>query len=203
MRTLTATGHGTVRVTPDAADVRVAAASRADTVAAALAGVEEAVRAVGRTAREHVPADDIASTDLSVWPQHDHQGNPAGHEARHTLTIRCDTVATAGALVGALADEVGDRLVVESVSLVVRDRRSAEDDAREAAYADARRRVEHLALLAGEPLGVVVSASEGAMAVRVGGGVEHAALRSSMDLSFEGGQQAVSTTVTVTWELGG
>jgi uncharacterized protein len=104
--------------------------------------------------------------------------------------------------VSALAERVGDRLVVEGVSLVVADREPAEDRAREAAYADARRRATHLAELAGERLGLVASATEGALSHHVE--MEQAApaaYRSSMDISFEGGQQAVSTSVTVTFQI--
>ena len=34
-------------------------------------------------------------------------GGPAGFEARHSLTVRCPDVATAGALLTALADAGG------------------------------------------------------------------------------------------------
>ncbi len=100
----------------------------------------------------------------------------------------------------ALAERVGDRLVVESVSLVVSDRQPVEDRAREAAYADARRRATHLAELAGERLGLVVSATEGTQSRHID--LEQAvSSRSSLDVSFEGGRKAVSTSVTVTFAI--
>ncbi len=200
MRTLTATGHGTAHVEPDAADVRVAAVARAAGVSDALAGVDAALRLAAATAKEFTDAAEISSAGLSVWPHLDHEGRPAGFEARHTLAIRCSDLAAAGALVGALAERVGDRLVVESVSLVVADRQPAEDQAREAAYADARRRATHLAELAGERLGLVVSATEGRLSDHV---VTEQALgnRSALDISFEGGRQAVSTSVTATFSI--
>lgn len=200
MRLLTVTGHGTTHTEPDAADVRVAAVQRAGSVADAVAGVDAAVRLAGATAREFAEGAQISSSGLSVHPHHDHQGEPNGFVARHSLAIRCPDVASAGALVSALADRVGDRLVVESVSLVVTDRQPAEDRAREAAYIDARRRAEHLAELAGERLGLVQSATDSTQSRHLE--MEQAlSFRSSLDISFEGGQQAVSTSVTVTFQM--
>ena len=201
MRTLTVTGHGTVSVEPDAANVRVAAVQRAASVTDAVAGVDAAVRVAGATAREFTDAAHISSSGLSVWPQHDHQGQATGFEARHSLAIRCPDLAAAGGLVSALAERVGDRLVVEGVSLVVSEPLEGEDRARAAAFEDAQRRAAHLAQLADDVLGQVQAVSEG------GGSSIHAegggtlAYRSSLDISFEGGQQAVSTSVTVTFAL--
>lgn len=199
MRTLTVTGHGIARVEPDAADVRVAAVQRSGSVTDALAGVDDAVRLAGVTAREFTDAAQISSAGLSVWPHHDHQGEPAGFEARHSLAIRCPDLAGAGELVSALAERVGDRLVVESVSLVVADPQQAQDAAREAAFADARRRGTHLAQLAGAGLGPVQVVHEGGVPTMH---VE-AASRSGVEMAFERGQQAVTVTVTVTFALGG
>ena len=198
MRTLTVTGHGVVRVEPDAAVVRVAAVQRSASVTDAVAGVDAAVRLAGATAREFTEATQISSAGLSVWPHHDHQGEPLGFEARHSLTIRCPDLTTAGGLVSALAERVGDRLVVEGVSLVVAEPQPAEDRAREAAFEDARRRGGHLAGLAEGRLGPIQSVVEGgAASVHV----EAAAYRMSRDTSFEGGLQEVATTLTVTFAL--
>jgi uncharacterized protein YggE len=203
MRTLTVTGHGTVQVEPDAADVRVAAVQRAAGVSDAVAGVDAAVRIAGATAREFTDTAQISSAGLSVWPHHDHQGQATGFEARHSLAIRCPDLAAAGGLVSALAERVGDQLVVESVSLVVSDPQQSQDRARAAAFEDARRRGTHLAELADDLLGPVQAVSEGgAPSIHAEGGGSMA-YRSSLDISFEGGQQSVTTTVTVTFALGG
>ncbi len=203
MRTLTVTGHGTVQVEPDAADVRVAAVQRAASVTDAVAGVDAAVRLAGATAREFTDGSHVSSAGLSVWPHHDHQGQAVGFEARHSLAIRCPDLTAAGGLVSALAERVGDRLVVEGVSLVVSDPEAAQDEARAAAFADARRRGAHLAGLADDLLGPVQALSEGGVPSVHAESSGTTALRSSLDVSFEGGQQSVATTVTVTFALGG
>jgi len=131
---------------------------------------------------------------------HDHEGHPSGYEARHSLTIRCGDLAEAGALVTALAADVGHRLQVERVSLVVADTTDTARVARERAFADARSRGEHLAGLAGEALGDVQAISDGAGTsppMPFAGDLRAA----KAEASFEPGETAVSASLTVVFEL--
>jgi uncharacterized protein YggE len=198
-RKVTVTGHGSATAVPDTAVVRVAAVHRAAGMAQALAGAESARAAVVGAAGDAAGELVVSSADLSVWPAHDGEGRRAGFEARHVLTITGGDLESAGALVGRLADEVGDRLQVESVSLSVGDPTAALGAAREAAYADARARAEHLAALSGATLGEVRDVSEGAGAP-VSRGPETVAFKA--DVGFAPGQTVLTSTVTVTWALG-
>jgi uncharacterized protein len=193
-RTITVTGHGSATAVPDTAVVRVAAVHRAAGLAEALAGAESARAAVVAAAGHLV----VSSTDLSVWPAHDNEGKRAGFEARHAITITGGDLDVAGELVGRLAEEVGDRLQVESVSLCVGDPTSALGEAREAAFTEARGRAEHLAALAEVSLGMVKQVAEGA-GPPVARGPEQAAFKA--DVGFAPGQTVLTSTVTVTWAL--
>jgi hypothetical protein len=198
VRTVSVTGHGEARIVPDTAVVRVAATHRATGVAEALAGADSAARQVVATARQHTTPQRIGTTAVQVWPAHDQQGAPAGFEARHSLTLRCDDVAAAGALLTDLATAVGDRLQVEGVSLEVGDRSAAETVAREAAYADAVDRATRLAALAGATLGEAQAVLESGYAeVPVG-----RAMKASLEaVSLQPGETAVGSSVTVTFQL--
>ncbi len=197
-RTVTVTGHGMATVVPDSAVVRVATVWRAAGVAEALSGVSASSDHVAEVVRERnlLPG----STGLSVWPWHDHEGRAGGFEARHSLAVRCVSVEEAGDLLSALADAVGDALVVDGVSLDVSDTADARATAAEAAWDDARAHAAHLAALTGATLGEVVTVVEGAS----GGtsGPEPAAFKTS-DLSarLEPGETSVRGAVTVTWLL--
>ena len=193
-RTVTVSGHGSATAVPDTAVVRVAAVHRGAGMAEALSGAESARAAVVAAAGDLV----VSSTDLSVWPAHDDQGQRAGFEARHALTISGGDLESAGALIGTLAEQVGDRLQVESVSLSVGDPSAALTEAREAAFAEARARAEHLAGLADATLGKVKQIAEGAGAP-VALATELAAMKS--DVGFAPGQTQITSTVTVTWAL--
>ena len=199
MRTVTVSGHGEARVVPDSAVVRVAAAHRADGVADALAGADSAARQIVATGREHTSPERIGSTSVQIWPAHDQQGTPAGFDARHSITLRCDDVDSAGALLTALAESVGDRLQLEGVSLEVTDRSAAETAAREAAYADAVERGGHLAGLAGATLGDPLQVVEGGSMPL--GQPRPAMLSAKADVALEPGEMSVTSSVTVTFQL--
>ena len=202
-RTVTVSGQGSIKVAPDTAVVRVSASHRAADVTAAFDGVTSAVEAMAAVALEHADPERVASSDFSVWPAYDDQGRPVGFEARHGLVIAVADLAVAGRMLARLAEAVGNRLVVESVSLEVGDPVAARTAAREVAFADARTRAEHLAGLGGASLGEVVrvveAGSSDAPAEALGGRMMAAA----KDVSFQPGQQSVGATVTVTWALVG
>jgi uncharacterized protein YggE len=198
MRTVTVTGHGEVWAVPDNAVVRVAAVHRAAGVADALAGADSAARQVVATGREHTTPERIGSTAVQIWPTHDDAGVRSGFEATHSLTLRCSDIAAAGALLTALSESVGDRLRIEGVSLEVADRAAAETAARKTAYADAVARGTHLAALAQAELGDPQDVVEGG--VMVGTGRAAKAFVASA-ASFEPGEQAVASSVTVAFQL--
>jgi uncharacterized protein YggE len=200
MRTVTVAGHGAATAPADAADVRVAVVQHSESVTTAVAGVDEAGRQARAVAAEVTAEQSVSQTDFSVWPRHDHEGRPSGYEARHSLTIRCADLATAGRLVSALAERLDHRLVVEQVAPVIADRRPVEDDARVAAFEDATRRATHLVGLAGDVLGQVQSIVEGAPAHHVPM-AEATSSKSSPDLSFGGSQLTVAVGLTVTFSL--
>ena len=198
-RSVTVTGHGSATAVPDTAVVRVAAVHRAAGMAEALSGAESARSAVVAAAGEAAGDLVVSSTDLSVWPAHDSEGRRAGFEARHALTITGGDLDEAGALVGRLGEEVGERLQVENVTLSVGDPTAALAEAREAAYAEARARAEHLAWLADASLGEVLEIAEGAGVPVPRGGAEAFAVKA--DVGLAPGETVLTSTVTVTWAL--
>ena len=200
-RTVTVSGQGVARVVPDTAVVRVAAVHRAEGVAEACAGVASAVAAVSWVAREHTEAARIASADFNVWPAHEHEGRPQGFEARHGITIGVADITAAGRLLTALAEEVGNRLQVEGVSLQVAEPVPALIGAREAAFADARGRAEALAALSEATLGEVVTVVEGGGHHYAEAYPMAAGARAEKDVAFEPGEQSLGASVTVTWQL--
>ena len=78
-----------------------------------------AAATVVEVAHRHTEERRVASTGISVWPSHDHEGREAGYEARHSYAIACPDLATAGALLGELPGEVGDALAIDGVALEV------------------------------------------------------------------------------------
>lgn len=198
MRTVTVTGHGQTSAVPDSAVVRVSAVHRATGVADALAGAGSAAQTAAETARQHTAPERVASSSVSIWPTSDQQGSPTGYEATHSLTIRCAGIEATDALLSALVAAVGDRLRIEGVSLEVDDPSSAQTSARAAAYADAVARATQLAELAGAQLGDPQEVAEGGVVGAARMALKGAALA---DAGLEPGEQAVTASVTVTFQL--
>jgi uncharacterized protein YggE len=192
--TLTVSGTGSAAAVPDTALIRLSAVHRARTFAEALAGAESAREEVVRSARDLV----VSTINLSVWPTNE-QGTQPGFEARHTLTIATGDLAVANELLTRLAYEVGTRLQVEGVDMTVRDPSSFILRAREAAFADARAKAEHLAELADTALGRVEAITEGGAAAPMAGGF---AASANADVGLQPGESVVSTSMTVTWSIG-
>ncbi len=201
MRTITVVGHGVTRVAPDTAVIRLGAVHRASTLVDALAGVASAGETLVAVARRRVSGPRVTSRELTVWPAHDHEGRPDGFEARHGYTILCGDLELAGAIVNELADEVGDRLQVEGVTLEVSDTQAAAVGACAAAYADARARASHLAALAGVRLGEVQTVVEGGVTAATAAADRGLEAMVKGDVSFEPGQSTLSQTLTVTWAV--
>lgn len=198
-RSVTTTGHGSVALPRDAAVLDVAAVHRGATLSEALAGAESARAAVVSVVRERAAAATVSTQGLQTYPHHHRDGAPSGFEARHALQVRCGGLDDAAGLLQALADGLGDRLSVDGVRLVASPTADHLASAREAAYADARARGEHLARLAGASLGNVVAVVEGGA---LGGPVMPVAVTDKAEVGFEGGADDVTTSVTVTWEVG-
>jgi uncharacterized protein len=195
MRSITVTGHGSATAVPDRAVLRLAAVHRAASMRDALAGAESARASVVAAAGDLV----VSSANLNVWPAHDQEGRLVGFEARHAFTVTEADLPAAGALLARIAEETGDRVQVESVSLVVGDPSSARSEAREAAYADARARAEHLASLVGAVLGEVQSVSEGSgAAVPLG---QEGVVALSAHVRLEPGETTIPAALTVTWAI--
>ncbi len=198
-RSVTVTGQGTTPVTPDSAIVRVAAVARAIGVAEAFGLVSTSVAQIGTAARRRTDERRIASTGINVWPWHDDQGRQGGFEARHSLSIGCLDLDSAGALLDELVAEVGDGLAVEGVSLEVSEPTAARDQAVAAAYADALAQAERLADLAGAALGEVIAIGQPGP---LGGGPMARGMEAmAMSAKIEPGETTVAANLTITWAL--
>jgi uncharacterized protein YggE len=194
VRTITVTGTGSSAAAPDTALIRLSAVHRARSFAEALAGAESAREEVVKSARELV----VSTVNLSVWPTSE-QGQQPGFEARHTLTIATGDLKVANELLTRLAYEVGTRLQVEGVDMTVLDPSAYIGRAREAAFADARSKAEHLAALADATLGQVEAIAEGGAASPMAGGGFAALVK---EVGLQPGETKVTATLTVTWSLG-
>ena len=197
------TGTGTAQVRPDRLVARLGAEATGPDVTGVLAAAESGSRAMAEAARAHGIADaDLRTEGMSLGQHHDHHGQPSGFRAFLGLTLTLRDLAAAGAVLGEVLAAGGDAARLLDVSLAVSDPSAAQHAAREAAVADARAQAEHLAELAGRPLGVVrrlstVAAPGQPVAFAMAASGRH----SGGVLPVEAGETTVTVAVQARFEL--
>jgi uncharacterized protein YggE len=202
--TISVSGEATVSVPPDMAEIDGGFTSEAKTAReasdsnnAAMGRVLLALKAAG------IEAKDIQTSRLSLQPQTQNTPNRSGppsiigYRASNHVTIRLRDVTKVASvidmLVGAGANDIGGiNFMVSAASKLL-------DQAREQAFADARRKAEIYAKAAGVMLGTPLSISEGNASVPV--------FRSKMALAPMAaapvalGEETLSVTVNVSWAI--
>lgn len=205
--TISVVGTGRAAGPPDTVRIRLTATAIRPTLAAALADSEDAARRVrAALATQGVAAEDATTEGLSVQAEQvfsEHEGSRiTGFRSAHELTITLRDLPTAGRLLGDVIVAGGDDVRLHGVDFVVEDDVHLREQAREAAWGDARRRAEQLAALAARRLGDVRRITEGTPE-EVGlmdGGVR-AMAASSVDMGVQPGTVSVEVSLAVTWEL--
>jgi uncharacterized protein YggE len=201
---ISVTGEATVSVPPDLAEIDGGFTSEAKTAReasdannAAMGKVLLALKAAS------IDPKDIQTSRLSLHPQTqntpNHSGPPSivGYRASNHVTIRLrDVTKVAGVidmLVGAGANDIGGiNFMVSAASKLL-------DEAREQAFADARRKAEIYAKAAGVTLGTPLSISEGNASAPVS--------RSKMPMApmaaapVMQGEETLFVTVNVSWAI--
>ncbi|ADG79366.1 26 kDa periplasmic immunogenic protein OS=Tsukamurella paurometabola (strain ATCC 8368 / DSM/ CCUG 35730 / CIP 100753 / JCM 10117 / KCTC 9821 / NBRC 16120/ NCIMB 702349 / NCTC 13040) OX=521096 GN=Tpau_2768 PE=4 SV=1 [Tsukamurella paurometabola] len=205
-RSIRQTGSGSAPAIPDVVIARIGVQSRAGDVASAFSGASGAAHAVVSAVHRAGVADaDIATTDVGLQPVETgpwEDRRLEGYAATESLTVTIRDTDRAAAVLQAAATAAGDAARIESVSFAVSDGAGPLDRAREAAFADARRKAEHYASLAGVTLGAVVSIADEPS----GHGPVPEVMFAARQAADSGpamavGERSVSARVVVEWEL--
>ena len=163
--TLSVSGTGTVKVTPDVADVqlgvqitRETAKAARDDAATAMSAVIEALRALG------IADADIQTSYINLGPVYDYNSGQkiTGYQVSNVVNVH---VADLSKLADVLDTTVSaGATTVNSVTFDVSNRSDLEQQARTAAVKDARAHADTLAAAAGVTISGVFSISETQMA---------------------------------------
>ncbi|OGT25285.1 MAG: hypothetical protein A2Z17_02170 [Gammaproteobacteria bacterium RBG_16_66_13] len=206
-RTLTVTGDGTAKVTPDVVSVTLGIQTRHDAVAEAVAQnnvvagrIMEAARGVG------ISNADMRTIYFSVYsqPKYDEFGSPTGEVSYfvdNSLEVRLRDVTKLSDLLQSAVNAGANSIY--GVNFTVADTRAAENEARGEAITDAEARAQELAASAGVTLGGIQSITTNAFstfppgyypAYGLGGG-------GGEGPPIQPGSLEVSAQVTVVYEL--
>jgi uncharacterized protein YggE len=157
------TGTGKVTMIPDIAVVSVGVTSQGQSVSQVQNDLNKKMNAVSAAVKRlGVDGKDIETTNYSISPTYEYSSGSrraTGYQANSNLTIKVRKIDTANSVIDAAtangANEVG------GISFDVDDKEKAQQQARELAIADAKKKAEAAAHAAGFRLGRITNYSEG------------------------------------------
>jgi uncharacterized protein YggE len=198
-------GLGKVSGTPDVLRVQLGVEVRRADVSAALRDANAAQNRVRSAVRaDGVDAKDMQTSDVSLYPSFNAKGVPNGYTVTESLTLKLRTLGQAGKTIGDAVTAGGNAARLQGVSFALEDNARLLEQARDAAYADAKTKADRYAELSGRALGPVELVSEQAPTGDVPMPMARADLAAgagSAAVPLDAGQSQVSVSVTVRWSL--
>ncbi|MFV0293845.1 MAG: SIMPL domain-containing protein [Paracoccus sp. (in: a-proteobacteria)] len=206
---LSITGHGESRVSPDQMLITLGVSTQADTAAEAMssnATSQQAVLDVLKNAG--LSETDIQTSGLTLNPVMNYPGNGVpptleGYSAQNLLTVRVRDMAQSGAILDSVVSAGANEM--RSIQFVRADSRATEDKALKLAVSDAIHRAGIMAEAAGVELGPILHIGEPSQIMSP---PEPRAMRvmdagsMSKSVPVEGGEIAFTSDVQVIFSLG-
>lgn len=206
--TIAARGVGLVKGTPDTLRVVLGVETRSTGAQDALAQNNDKANALIKTLKDKgVEAKDIQTSQLSINPNYDNQGRRiTGYQVDNQVTATIHDLAAAGALIDAAAAVVGDAVRVQSIGFSIDDDSALKAEARTQAVHQAQLQAEQMAKAAGVKLGAIrliseVPANSPTPYYDAVGRGAVGAPAAAAPAPVEPGQQELSLTVDVVWEI--
>jgi uncharacterized protein YggE len=206
-RSITVTGEGKITVKPDTASLSLGVQVIATTATEALGRANASAASLIASLKAAGIVDaDVATSGLSIYPQHNSKNAISGYQASNNVTITVREIGRTGQLIDAASAAAGDNITVGGVSFYVDDTEGLIGAARADAVHNARKRAGEYAAAAGATVGSVIQISES----RIGGPVGPVFRAASMSkfsaggspAPIEAGTQDLEVSVTVVYELG-
>jgi uncharacterized protein YggE len=213
-RTVNASGTGVVNAEPDLVVITLGVETQAEEAAAALTQNSEQVQALLDTlTAAGVAEEDIQTQTVRLQPQYTQPPAPpqpqasdqpltpeiTGYVATNTVDVRVRDLSMGGELLDAAVQAGVNQ--IQGIRFEISDPTAALDQAREAAWQDARRKAEHLVALADAALGPVLTISEFSQ-TPIPLAQDAATFRAAeAAVPVQPGTQQVQVNVQVIWQL--
>ena len=203
---LDVTAEGEVRRKPDIAEITAGVMTQATTASQAMRDNSQRMAAViGALKKAGIAERDIQTASINLNPQYRYAENQppqlVGYQASNQVRVRFREVARAGSVLDALVSQGANQINGPSFTLDNPD--SALDEARTAAITKARQRADLYASATGLKVKRILAISEGGQ-----GGppppmpvMRAMAAKESADTAIEPGENRISVSVNVTFEL--
>ncbi len=200
-RQVTVVGSGQVQGTPDTLTANVSIEFTAPDVTAAMNQTSERQQAlINALVTAGVHRKDIRTAQVRLQPQYGPESSAiVGYRASNSIDVKIRNLDAASNTLALIVSTGGDATRINSVNYSIDDDSQLVKDARARAFQDAKERAQQYAQLSGLTLGKVTSISESAGATPPTPIPLTRAAAAPVPL--EPGQQTVSFSVTVVWEL--
>lgn len=206
--TITLQGQGTISLAPDMAVVTARVVTPAKTAPEALSQNTAAItKVIAEIKAAGILAKDIQTSGFSIYPRYDNSntrnGEPAvitAYEVGNGVTIQIRDLTKLGSILDAVVRSGANS--IGGINFQISDAADKQDVARKAAVADARRKADLYASAAGVTLGRLLSISEaGTSAPRPYAMRAQKMTESNAAVPIEAGEETLSASVTMIWEL--
>jgi uncharacterized protein YggE len=201
---VTVLGVGTTEGVPDTVTVNFGVRVTRTSVQAALDGRSAAARKLLASLRaEGVTDEHLQTTDLSLYRRHKRHDPTRYYVATESVQATITPIDAAGRTIDAAATS-SPHVEIGGMSFDISDDAALITEARDNAYADAKKKAEQYAQLAGRSLGRVERVTE---TVRNPGVLRYGAVAGSTASApgspapVEAGTQTVRVRVTIIWQL--
>ncbi|MEY3990682.1 MAG: hypothetical protein RI985_1763 [Chloroflexota bacterium] len=200
-RQMSVTETGSVYATPDQATVQLGVSSQAITAADALkqnssdtAAVIDAIKKLG------IEAKDISTSNFNVYPTYDTSGTRInGYQVNNAVIVVIRNIALSGELLDQVVTAGANN--ISGLSFGIADASKYQTDARTRAIEAARAKAEVMASAAGITLGEIITISESVNYMPEMPYARGMVADAAMAVPVEVGQQQVSITVTIVYEI--
>ncbi|HVS40869.1 MAG TPA: SIMPL domain-containing protein [Candidatus Dormibacteraeota bacterium] len=202
---ISAQGTGRVTAPPDLLTLVIGVETRAASSDAALKDNANRANALIDTLKRHgVAAKDIATSQLSISPTYDNNGQHiTGYQVGNIVTAKVHDIQGAGQLIDAAAGAAGDAVRIQQIAFGFDDDSALLAQARADAVRRAHDQADQMAKAAGVRLGRVRSISEGSEVSpgpRYGVGLAPGA-GGAAPTPIEPGTQELTVTVTAVYDV--
>jgi uncharacterized protein len=202
-RSITVSGHGTVKVTPDVASVWLGVQTTEETAQEAMDVIGTKSQALVDTLKGvGLAAADIQTSSLSLYPSFGTDGRTInGYQASTNVTATIRDVARVGEILDAVQGFVGEELTLGGISFSYADPEAVLGEARAAALDNARARAQQYADAADAEVGEILRISETPAGVPSPFVAERAAADAAGTLAIEPGSQELAVDVAVVFGM--
>jgi uncharacterized protein YggE len=203
--TISVSGTGTVRGTPDTVTFDVGVHTVADTASAALDENNAKVNAlVSALERNGVVKKNLQTSGLNIYQNTNSNGDVTGFSVDNTLNVTMHDVGRSGAALDAAVRTVGNGIILNGINFSISDQSSLLAQARSQAMRNAHTAAADLARASGTGVKAVVRISDQEQTVQpvFYANASFAAVGATRSAApIEAGRQTVSVSVSVVYAL--